>query len=158
MHTLFKLLPLLLLGVLVFSCELDNYDEPDAMLTGRLVYQGEPIRVEFDRVGYELYQEGFGKVGPLGSAFTPQGEFSHLLFDGEYKMIIPTGQGPFVPIVNATGNPDTTLIDLRGSEDLEIEVTPYWMIRNTPVCQPGKAAYRPASAWSRSPPGRTRGR
>ena len=126
-----KLLTLLLLGGVLLACEKDNYDEPNARLTGRLLYQGEPIYVEYDRVSYDLYQDGFGKTGPINSRFTPEGEFSHLLFNGEYKMVIPIGQGPFVSPVNAAGQPDTLVINLQGSQDIDLEVTPYWRIRNT---------------------------
>ena len=125
-----KTLALLLVGGLIVACEKDNFDEPTSSLTGRLVYQGEPILVEYERVGYELFQDGFGKTGSIPSAFTQEGEFAHVLFDGEYKMIIPVGQGPFVPMRNELGNTDTIVVDLRGSEDFDIEVTPYWMIRN----------------------------
>ena len=131
MKNIVKILAALLFGGLFTACELDNYEEPESSLTGQLLYQGEPIRVEYDRVSYELFQDGFGKVGPIGSSFTQDGELSQILFDGEYKMIIPVGQGPFVPVASADGTPDTTVINLRGSQDLMIEVTPYWMIRNT---------------------------
>ena len=125
-----QFLSVLLLGALLTACEKDNYDPPSASLKGRLVYQGEPIYVEYDRVGYELYQDGFGKTGAIASTFTPEGEFSQLLFDGEYKMIVPIGQGPFVPLQNSSGTADTMVINLRGSEEMDVEVTPYWMIRN----------------------------
>ena len=130
MKTTFRFLTVLLAGSLLLACEKDNFDAPGARLTGRLVYQGEPVYVEYDRVSYELYQDGFGKTGPLGSTFTPEGEFSQQLFDGQYKMIIPVGQGPFVARRNAAGNADTIFIDLRGSESLDIEVTPFWRIRD----------------------------
>ena len=131
MNTTLQLLTALLTLSLLLGCEKDNFDAPNAQLTGRLLYQGEPIYLEYDRVNYELYQDGFGKFGPIGSTFTPEGEFSHLLFNGEYKMVIPLGQGPFVDMRNDAGAPDTLLIDLRGSQSLAIEVTPYWMVRNT---------------------------
>ena len=118
------------LATALMACEKDNYEPPSALLTGQLVYQGEPIYVEYDRVSYDLYQDGFGKTGPLGSSFTQEGAFSQLLFDGDYKMVIPGGQGPFVTLQNDAGGADTLLIALRGSETLDIEVTPFWMIRN----------------------------
>ncbi|WP_420458659.1 DUF3823 domain-containing protein [Neolewinella sp.] len=130
MRSILQFLPLILLTTLVLACEEDNFAEPTTSLTGRLVYQGEPINVEYNRVSYELYQDGFGKVGPIGSTFTSEGEFSHLLFNGEYKMIIPIGQGPFLPLQNQSGQPDTIRIDLRGNEVMDIEVTPYWRIQN----------------------------
>lgn len=120
---------LLVLGTVLMACEKDNYEPPNALLSGRLLYQGEPIYVEYDRVSYDLYQDGFGKTGPLGSTFTSEGEFSQLLFDGDYKMVIPSGQGPFVPLQTDAGA-DTLRIALRGSTTQDIEVTPFWMIRN----------------------------
>ena len=130
MKNTFHYIIALIVGTLLTACEKDNYEPPNALLSGRLLYQGEPIYVEYDRVSYDLYQDGFGKTGPLGSTFTQEGEFSQLLFDGDYKMVIPGGQGPFVTLQNDTGGADTLLIALRGNTTTDIEVTPFWMIRN----------------------------
>ena len=118
-------------GSVLMACEKDNYEPPSALLSGRLLYQGEPVYVEYDRVSYDLYQDDFGKTGPLSSTFTQEGEFSQLLFDGDYKLVIPAGQGPFVTLQNDTGGADTIPIALRGSMTQDIEVIPFWMIRNT---------------------------
>ena len=120
-------------GIAVASCDKDNYDEPASMLTGRLVYQGETLGLERNQVPYELYQFGFGKVGPIGSSFTQEGGFSALLFDGDYKLIVPNGQGPFMWKKTAGGAPDTVNITLRGSQTLDLEVTPYYLIRTPQI-------------------------
>lgn len=117
------------LSTVVLSCKKDNYEEPAATLTGRIVYKGEPLNFEFNRVSYELYQPGFGKTGPIGSVFTPEGGFSHVLFDGNYKLVVPAGQGPFVWKQTAAGKPDSIAITLKGNTNLDIEVMPYFMIR-----------------------------
>ena len=130
MKNILQYIILAIAGSALMACEKDNYEPPNAQLSGRLVYQGEPIYVEYDRVTYELYQDGFGKTGPLTSTFTQEGVFSQLLFDGDYQMVIPSGQGPFVTPQNDTGEADTMLITLRGSETLDIEVTPFWVIQN----------------------------
>jgi len=117
------------LCVVFLSCKKDNYDEPAATLNGRIVYQGEPLNFEYNRVSYELYQPGFGKTGPIGSVFTPEGLFSHILFDGSYKLVVPAGQGPFVWKQNSEGRPDTVAIALKGTTNMDIEVMPYYMIR-----------------------------
>lgn len=120
----------IILGVALMSCELDNYEAPSSLLSGRLVYQGTPLHFEYNRVSYDLYQDGFGKTGPLGSTFTSEGAFSHLLFDGTYKMVVPDGQGPFLwENLGDTGQ-DTLVIVLNGNTNMDIEVTPYWMVRN----------------------------
>lgn len=111
------------------SCKKDNYDPPSSKLSGKLVYNGDPIGVEYDKVTYELYQQGFGKTGPLTETFTPDGSYSALLFNGDYKFTIPAGQGPFMWKKTAAGNPDSLAITLTGSQNLDIEVTPYYMIR-----------------------------
>ena len=130
MKNFINYIALLVLGTALLACEKDNYEPPNALLSGQLLYQGEPIYVEYDRVSYDLYQDGFGKTGPLSNTFTSEGEFSQLLFDGDYKMVIPGGQGPFVTLQNDAGGADTILIALRGNTTQNIEVTPFWMIRN----------------------------
>lgn len=121
------------LCAVVFSCKKDNYEAPSSTLKGRIVYQGEAIGVERDQVPYELYQYGFGKVGPIGASFAQDGSFSALLFDGDYKFIIPNGQGPFMWKQTPTGAPDSLAITLRGTQTLDVDVTPFYMIRTPQI-------------------------
>lgn len=125
----------LLLGAT--SCKKDNYKAPDITLNGKLVYNGEAIGVEAGRVSYELYQYGFGKVGPIGSSFDQEGKYSAVLFNGEYKFIIPNGQGPFMWKKLASGAPDSLIISLSGNQTKDIEVTPYYMVRNANITAAG---------------------
>lgn len=117
----------------LFSCKKDNYEAPGSTLSGQLVYQGQPIGVQRNQVPYELFQYGFGKVGPIGATFAQDGSFSALLFDGEYKLIIPNNQGPFLWKKTAGGAPDSLTINLNGSKTMDLEVTPYYMIRNAQI-------------------------
>lgn len=119
------------------SCKKDNYDQPGSRLSGHVVYKGEPIEVEYDQVRFELYQNGFGKTGPISAVFAPDGSYSMQLFNGDYKFIIPNGQGPFQWRQTPQGAPDTMLIALSGSQELDIEVTPYYMIRNPQLTASG---------------------
>ena len=116
------------IGFLAVSCKKDNYDAPSSSFTGRIVYQGEPIQVEYDRVPFELYEYGFGKVGPINGTITPEGGFSHLLFDGEYKLVIREGQGPFL-WPQTGGKSDSITVNIKGNTVLDIEVEPYYMVR-----------------------------
>jgi Protein of unknown function (DUF3823) N-terminal domain/Domain of unknown function (DUF3823_C) len=124
---------LLLFCAVAISCKKDNYAEPSSKLTGRIVYNGEAIGVENYQVPFELYQFGFGKVGPIGSSFAQDGTYSALLFDGQYKLIVPNGQGPFLWKQTPGGAPDSVTIDLRGNQTLDLDVMPYYMIRNAQV-------------------------
>lgn len=128
---------LLALIALVSSCKKDNVDAPSIPVTGRLVYNGEPVGVEHNQVPFQLYQYGFGKVGPVDGTFTQEGNFSALLFAGQYKFIIPNGQGPFLWKRTPAGNPDTLAIDVEGAQQVDIPVTPYYMIRNPQISLSG---------------------
>jgi hypothetical protein len=130
MKIIFQYIALIAFCALGASCKKDNYAEPSSKLTGRIVYKGEAIGVENYQVPYELYQFGFGKVGPIGSSFGQDGTFSALLFDGEYKLIVPNGQGPFRWKQTTGGAPDSITINLKGNQNMDIEVMPYYMIRN----------------------------
>lgn len=81
------------------------------------------------QVPYELFQYGFGKIGSINSTFAQDGSYSALLFDGEYKLDIPNGQGPFQWIQLPSGSPDSIAISMKGSKTLDLEVIPYYMIR-----------------------------
>src|SRR5690606_31607558 len=138
MKTSFQYIIAILCVITLFSCKKDNYDAPSSMLSGRLVYQGEPIFVEYDRAPFQLFQFGFGKVGALNGTFDQEGKYSMLLFDGEYKFTIQNGQGPFVWKKTTSGAPDSLTINVRGAQTVDIEVTPYYMLRNPQLSGSGQ--------------------
>jgi len=115
------------------ACSKDNYKAPAAILKGRLMYKGDSIGVERNQVPLQLYQYGFGKIGPINGTFSQEGAFSFSLFAGDYKLIIPNGQGPFLWNLDANGNPDSVDVVLKGSQTLDLEVTPYYLIKNTSI-------------------------
>lgn len=84
--------PLLLLS----SCAYDNYDPPHSMLSGKIVYNGKPIHVASQRVTFNLFQTGFKRRVPITVQVAPDGSYHALLFDGNYQIIFPRGQGPFI--------------------------------------------------------------
>lgn len=130
----FQYIVLIALSVaMASSCKKDNYTAPSSTLKGRLVYKGDSLGVERDQVPFELYQYGFGKVGAIASSFAQNGSYSSLLFDGNYKLIIPNGQGPFMWKQTAAGTPDSLAITLAGNQTLDLEVTPFYMIRTPQI-------------------------
>lgn len=115
----------------VVACnELDNYDAPSKKLTGRIVYNGEPVNVEKGQVRLQLWEQGWELKAPIDVVIQPDGSFSTLLFNGDYKIVIPKGQGPFMTIINNETASDTILLNLRGSTDMDIEVLPYYVLKN----------------------------
>jgi hypothetical protein len=118
------IIALLLLGT---ACKKDNFKAPSSTLNGRLTYKGEPINLEYNQVPFELYQTGFGKTAPIRGTFDQDGNYSTLLFDGNYKFTIPANQGPFIWKELSAGKPDTLALTVSGSQTMDIEVTPYYM-------------------------------
>lgn len=114
------------------SCKKDNYDAPAADFTGRIVYRGEAIPVEFDQVPFELWQSGFGNNSAIRVSVAQDGSFSAKLFDGNYRLVFSENQGPFLWKKNSAGRQDSIALNISGSKVMDIEVTPYYMIR-TPV-------------------------
>jgi hypothetical protein len=125
------------LNLIINSCAYDNYDAPDTYLKGRIVYRGEPANVSYNDVSFELWEPGWQKKIPINVIVAQDGSFSTVLFNATYKLIFQSGQGPFTMNRNDQTNSDTLLIVLKGSQTLDIEVTPYYMVRNTQFSSSG---------------------
>lgn len=119
------------------ACKKDNYSPPSSELKGRLVYKGDSIGLERNQVAFQLYQRDFGTGGAINGSFTQEGKYSAMLFNGDYRLIIPNGQGPFVWMTTGGGHQDSITVALKGSQTLDLEVTPYYMIRNANITGSG---------------------
>lgn len=121
---------MLALGTLFVSCEKDNYAEPKTLLTGNIVYKGEPVGVEDGQVRLQLWQPGFGKLAPIDAPIAQDGSYSAMLFDGNYKLVFNKNDGPWKTLIKDATARDTTFVTLNGNQKVDIEVMPYYMIRN----------------------------
>lgn len=130
-----KILNIALLATLVTvsSCGLDNYDAPESKLSGRVVYNGEPIGVRGtgEAVQLQLYQDGYELRNPIPVYVKQDGTFEAKLFDGEYKLVTRDNNGPWV------NTRDTTVINVRGSANVDIEVTPLFTVSNVDLALSG---------------------
>src|SRR5690606_36045642 len=86
--------------ILLAGCDnifgLDNYDEPDSMLSGRVVYNGQPVNVRTGGIELELWEPGFELETKIPVYVSQEGEYSAALFAGNYKLNAIRGQGPWV--------------------------------------------------------------
>lgn len=128
----------LALGVLFVSCEKDNYPEPKTLLTGNIVYKGQPVGVEYSQTRLQLWQPGFGKTGEISAPVAQDGSYSALLFDGDYKLVFPKNDGPWQTITKDAAGKDTTFVSLRGNQSVDIEVLPYYMFKTATLKADGK--------------------
>lgn len=108
------------------SCGLDNYDEPQSTLEGRVVYNNQPIGVRgtADAVQVQLYQDGYDKHDPIPVYLTQDGSFKAILFNGQYKLITRSGNGPWL------NSSDTIVVNVNGYTTCELPVTPYFTLSN----------------------------
>lgn len=118
------------LALLFTACKKDNYTPPGSKFTGAIVYQGDSIQVATQQVSFQLWQSGFGKLTPIDVNVAQDGSFSALLFDGDYELVFPQGQGPFKSLVNAETNSDTIPVHVHGNTSLNVEVEPYYVVRD----------------------------
>lgn len=126
----YNFLILFILAIGLASCEYDNYDAPNATLQGRVVYNGEPIGVAVNEVNFELWEPGWQLKNPISVTVAQDGSYSASLFNATYKLAFRPNQGPFRMVHNSATDSDTILVDVSGSTVLDIEVEPYYMIRN----------------------------
>ena len=112
--------------LLVFTaCEYDNYDAPSSRFHGQILYKGEPLGFDYNEVYIELWELGdWDLKEAIRVNVNIDGTFSQVLFDGDYKMVIPKQVRPFVM------EQDTVLVQIRGNKEMNIEVTPYYTIED----------------------------
>lgn len=114
---------IMLLGV-VASCGVDNFDEPNATLYGKVVYKNEALNIRGtgEAVQLQLFQDGYDKREAVNVHIGQDGTFSAKLFNGEYKLVSKDGNGPWV------NSRDTVIVNVKGSTEINFEVTPYFII------------------------------
>src|SRR5690606_29978412 len=117
----------------VSSCGLDNYDAPESIIYGRVVYNGEPVGVRGtgEAVQLQLYQDGYELRDPIPVYVTQDGTFEAKVFDGEYKLVTRDNNGPWV------NDRDTTVVNVKGTANVDIEVTPFYTLSNVQLSLSG---------------------
>lgn len=110
--------------ILFAGCEKDNYEAPKSMFTGRVVYDGQALGVRSNGVQLELWQHGFQLFNKIPVYIAQDGTFSAEVFDGDYKLTLVRGNGPWADKV------DSINVKVAGATSLEVPVDPYFIIRN----------------------------
>lgn len=126
MKKLFIYLPLAL--ALFSACKKDNYDAPDAGLSGNIVDAATGMNVPQQTNtsgGYlQLFQTDFPKPSAIQTALNPDGSYKNdFIYSGKYK-VVPTGPFFYTDTVNVT---------ISGATTLDIKVTPYLNVTTTEV-------------------------
>jgi len=124
MKIISRIIPVVILLALLSSCGFDNFDEPTSTLVGKITYNGTPLNIRGtgEAVRLQLFQDGFDKRDASEMFVGQDGTFSAKLFDGQYKMVTRDGNGPWV------NSRDTTIVNVKGTTEISLEVTPFFMI------------------------------
>ncbi|MBD0287478.1 MAG: DUF3823 domain-containing protein [Flavisolibacter sp.] len=127
MRNIFLATVSLALFVLVAGCKKDNYEPPKSQLSGRVVFQGQPVGVRSGGVQLELWQPGpeyeLWKSTKIPVNVAWDGTFSAMLFDGDYKLTRLKGNGPWAD------NTDTINVQVRGATTVDVPVDPFFIIK-----------------------------
>ena len=131
MKNKFYSLLIILFVITLAGCKYDNQEPPKSMLTGNVVYNGQPVGVRLGFVRLELRQPGpefpLWKTNKIDVNIAQDGSFSAQLFDGNYKLTRVPGNGPW------TDKTDTINVEVRGSAMVEVPVEPFFIIKNQAV-------------------------
>ena len=133
MKIISNIFSVILLLVLFSGCGKDNFDAPESKLVGRVTYQGQALNLRGTGEAVQLYQDGYEKNDPISVFVGQDGTFSALLFDGEYRLTTRDGNGPWV------NNHESVTVNLKGHTEVNLEVTPYFMISNEQLSVTGSA-------------------
>lgn len=116
---------------LLAGCEYDNFEAPKATLSGKVVYQGNPVSVRNNGPQLELWQDGFPLRSPITVNISQDGSFSAALFDGRYKLV-RRADAPWLQ-----QSTDTLIVNVSGNTTFDVPVTPYFTITNDTFAKSG---------------------
>ena len=116
---------------LMQGCGLDNYDEPEAQFSGRVTYQGEPLQLRHGSIKFDLEQDSYELGDKIEVAIAQEGTFAARIFPGEYRFVPRPGNGPW------TDDCQPVEFTIKGGKQLDFEVVPYYLLRNSNITLSG---------------------
>lgn len=107
------------------SCEnYDNFDAPNAMLSGQVQFNGDPVGIRNNGSRFELWQDGYPIRRSIEVFIAQDGTYSASLFSGQYKMVRIAG-APWEAQLQ-----DTMIVDVNGATEFDVPVTPFYVVNN----------------------------
>lgn len=141
---IYNIASLLLLAVFATSCGMDNYDAPESKLYGQILYKDangteHPLQVKGtgESIKLSLYQYGWQLSDGITLYADQDAKFEAILFDGDYHMITNNNNGPWKTVQISETKKDTVDFALKGSTEVKIYVTPYFLIENASMSMSG---------------------
>lgn len=120
-----------LLLIISAGCKKDNFEKPASTLSGHVVYDKNALGLRSNGVQVELWQHGYALFSKIPVYVGQDGAFSAVLFDGDYKLVLRQGNGPWLD------NADSIDVKVSGSTNVDITVKPYFIITNASFAKSG---------------------
>ncbi|RFM33757.1 DUF3823 domain-containing protein [Chitinophaga silvisoli] len=120
-----------LLLILSAGCKKDNFEKPKSLLSGRVIYDKNALGLRSNGVQVELWQHGYALFSKIPVYVGQDGAFSAILFDGDYKLVLRQGNGPWLD------NADSIDVKVSGSTNVDIPVKPYFIINSASFVKSG---------------------
>lgn len=129
---------IMILPLLFTACEYDNYDEPNAIISGKMVYEGQTIYVKNNQVTFRLYEPGWELSAStyLNVQVAQDGTFSANVFAGnDYCLIRQNNIGPWV---NPTASDTVYVRNCSKNQVVDVPVVPYFLLNNVSITYSNK--------------------
>lgn len=120
--TNFIIIGIAALSVLFAGCEKDNYKAPKSILTGQVISDGQLVGLRSNGVQLELWQPGYQLFNKIPVYVAQDGTFSAELFDGDYKLTLVRGNGPWADKL------DSLDVKVRGATQVDVPVDLFYRI------------------------------
>src|SRR5439155_15555990 len=130
MKTINSLFVILLAITTFIGCAKDNYDAPSSILSGKVTYNDAQIGLRSNGVQLELWQHGYQLFTKIPVYVAQDGTFSVRLFNGDYKLVLLNGNGPWV------SSSDSIDVKVNGATTVNVPVTPYFTIKQSSFTRP----------------------
>lgn len=127
-----KYIYITILSFVVFSltsCDKDNYDSPNSTLRGAILYKGDTLRLKNAEISLLLYEGGWANPSEMAVKVSQNGSFAAEIFSGKEYKLVPSALGPW----EVPGESDEIHFTSNKNVNLNIEVKPYFMLRNTEI-------------------------
>lgn len=123
---------LLLVGVLLSACELDNYEGPNAALSGTFIdaQTKEPVQQDIIRgTTIEIKEHGFATMASQFLIVRNDGSYANTMLFANTYTIQPV-RGNFLPVAPQE-------VNISGQTKLDFEVTPYIRVIEADIVKNG---------------------
>ncbi len=128
-----KLFSLIIPSLFLFvSCKKDNKEAPSSTITGKITFNKQPLSIRSNGVQLELWQRGYQLFSKIPVYVNQDGTFSAKVYDGNYKLTLLKGNGPWID------KTDSIDVSVKGLAQVDVPVNPYFIISNESFQKSGK--------------------